>query len=499
MTIKPTLSMSQKAMLVMTPKLQQAIKILQMPRLELAQYLSQQMLENPVLEEDIELLDEETNIEGEDTNSVEDVEGNLSEADFDMDTGLPDSDEGANNDLPIIDVTDKDFGDIDWKQYFEDSSSVGEEWEEPLEEDVQFNTPIVRESLQEHLLRQLRMSVDSEQDYNIGEFIIGNIDDDGYLTISVEEIASELKCGVEEVNRILSIIQEFEPAGVGARNLRECLLIQLRQLGLSDSVAYKIVERDLLKELEANHYPMVSKILGVSMEELKEAMKVISRLEPKPGRQFGHSEVEYIVPDLIVDKIDGKYVVRMDDQGPRLRLSQYYLDLLNNPDKLSDSERNYIKSKIESASWLLETIERRRNTILKVAEAIFDVQKDALDKGFEYLKPLTLKDIADRVGVHEATVSRVVRNRYVQTPRGIFELRRFFSTGISKEDGEASSAVSVKELIKNLVDAEDPSNPLSDKEIQQLLAQKGLKIARRTVAKYRAELGVPPSNKRKQW
>jgi RNA polymerase sigma-54 factor len=499
MSLRQTITITQKPMLVMTPKLQQAIKILQMHRLELAQYISQQMVENPVLEESYDEV-EETSEESETEDETGELEDEIAEADVDLETGLPDTDDVVSEaDTPELDVTDDDFGDVDWEKYFDDSSTGSNEWETPLDDETHDNMVTLEESLEEHLLWQLRMSVTSEDDYAIGETIIGDIDNDGYLTTDVEEIAETLERDVAEVERVLKIVQTFEPTGVGARNLKECLLMQLRQLGLEDTIAYEIVEKDYLQDLEANRFPQIAKELRVELELVREAANAIASLEPKPGRQFSSMKPEYVIPDVTVEKIDGDYKVFMNDYGPRLRLSPYYQGMLSSRGSLPDEAREYIRSKIQSAKWLLESIERRRSTIQRVTESIFEVQKDFLDKGPSYLKPLTLREIADMVGVHEATVSRVTRNRYVQTPRGVFELKYFFNSGISTESGSMASSVSVKEMIKSMIDNEDPQNPLSDRDIELQLNQNGIKIARRTIAKYRGELNILPSSKRRQW
>lgn len=494
--MKPTLSMAQKQMLVMTPKLQQAIKILQMPRLELAQYMTQQLVENIFLEEIYEEIEEqsEEEIESKEDEGTDDTDSNV-----DLETGFPETDSPEENDLPEVDITDDNFGDIDWKEYFQDSSIENSEWEEPVEDDRQNNSPALEKSLQDHLLGQLRMSDISEKDYKIGEAIIGEINDDGYLSEDIKELAEESGYEVADVERILRIIQGFEPTGVGARDIKECLLIQLKQLNLEGSTPYRIIEEDYMKDLGANKYPQIAKSLGVDIELVNKAINIISSLEPKPGRQFGSVRNENIIPDVFIEKIDGKYTVKMNDFGPGLKISPYYRNILTSGEPLQDDAKRFIQSQLESASWFLESLERRRKTIHKVTEAIFDVQKDFLEKGSKYLKPLIGRDVADVVGIHEGTVSRVVNNRYVQTPRGIFELKYFFSSGISTDDGQMASSTSVREIIKNVIDEEDHKNPLSDNDIEIALKKKGLNIARRTVQKYRNELNIEPSNKRKQW
>jgi len=494
MSLRTTITISQKPMLVMTPKLQQAIRILAMPRLELTQYISQQMVENPILEE---IYDEAEEVAGESEGSDDES----TEADVDLEAGTSDDNDAVDEgDSPELDVTDDEFGDINWQEYFDDHPVAKSEWEAPLDDDMRDDVAALEETLEEHLLWQLRMSVVSKDDYAIGEAIIGNIDEDGYLTTDVKEIAEILGCEVAEVERVLLLIQSFEPMGVGSRDLSECLGLQLIQLGLENTIAYEIVkDKYLMQDLEANRYPQIAKSLKVELDLVCEAANAISSLEPKPGRQFNFIKPEYVVPDVTVEKIDGKYRVFMNDYGPRLRLSPYYHSMLSLGDSLSSETREYIQSKIQSAAWLLEIIERRRKTILSVTESIFEVQKDFLEKGPGYLKPLTLKDIANMVDVGESTVSRVTRNRYVQTPRGVFELKYFFNSSLSTEDGGITSSASVKELIKNMIDNEDTQNPLSDKDIELMLNEKGIEIARRTINKYRGELSIPPSSKRRKW
>jgi len=489
--MRPTLTMAQKQVLVMTPRLQQAIKILQMPRLELSQYITQQMNENFILEE----TSEEAEIESKD-DELEELIG-IPESDVDLETGLPETDSVTKDDMPELDIADEDFGDINWKEYFEDNGTGSIEWEEP-QEDRRDNSAL-EESLQDHLLWQLGLSVNSDKDYEIGEAIIGDINDDGYLVTDVEETAELSGYELSDIERILQIIQGFEPTGVGARNLEECLQIQLKQLNLEGTIPYRLVSEGCLKDLEANRYPQIAKSLGVSLNSVREAISVIASLEPIPGRPFNTVRNEYIIPDVILEKLDGEYKVLMNDYGPGLRISPYYKNILNSEDGSQEETRRFMQSKLESALWFLESLERRRKTIHKVAEAIFDVQEDFLEKGAEYLKPLTLKDVADVVGVHEATVSRVVRSRYAQTPQGIFELKHFFSSGISTGNGEMASSTSVKEIIKNVINSENQKKPLSDNEIVKILNKNGFKIARRTTAKYRKGLNIPPSDKRKQW
>jgi RNA polymerase sigma-54 factor len=495
--MKPNLSMAQKQTLTMTPKLQQAIKIMQMTRLELSQYINQQMTENPILEEaydDIEEDSDEPEIENEDDELID-----IPESDMDLETGLPEtnSETSVTEDIiPEMDIVDDNFGDMNWIDYFEDNGTGSIEFEEPQEE--RRDNSASEESLQDHLLSQLRLSVNSD-DYEIGVTIIGDINDDGRLVTDIEETAKSSGYSLSDIKRVLQIIQGFDPSGIGARNLEECLLIQLQQKNLEGTVPYRLVSEGYLKDLAANRYPQIAKGLGVSLNSVREAVAIIKKLEARPGRPYSPVRNEFIIPDVIIEKIDDEYKILMNDYGLGLRISPYYKSILNSEDGSQKETKKFMQSQYENAVWFLESLERRRRTIHKVAEVIFDVQEDFLEKGPVYLKPLTLKDVADVVRVHESTVSRVTRGRYAQTPQGVFELKHFFSSGISSGNGEMASSTSVKDIIKNVISEENQKKPLSDDEIVKILNEKGFKIARRTIAKYREELNIPPSSKRKQW
>lgn len=514
MFLKTTLTTQLVQRLVMTPKLRQAIQILQMPRLELAQYVTQQMVENPVLEETPYDESEDGEVEDE-TSDLEEDE--TVEMDIDLETGLPDTEIPSKSDTPEMDVTDDDFGDFNWEEYFANDAPIARsDWEAPPDDDMRdvMATVTPPESLAEHLLWQLRMSVTSEDDYAVGEAIIGSMDRDGYLVtdvidengnatgkteaVDIADIAELLECDVAKVERVLQSIQSFEPAGVGARDLRECLSIQLRQLEAEGTIEYELVEKGHLQDLEANRLPQIAKSLGVDMEMVRQAASAIALLEPYPGRQFNSTKPEYIIPDVTVKEIEGEYRVFMNDSGPSIGMNPYYRRL-SSQGSLQAKDREYIRSKIESARWLMESIERRRRTVLRVTESIFEVQRGFLEKGASHIKPLTLRDISDDLGISESTVSRVTRNRYVQTPRGVFELKYFFNSALSTKSGGMASSLSVKEMIKSMIDEEDPQKPLSDNDIELQLGQEGVNIARRTIAKYRGELSIPSSTKRKKW
>lgn len=480
--------------LVMTPKLQQAIKLLLMTRLEMLEQVDQEMLQNPMLEElepdeeRAESLDEEGgSLEGDNLESLGSLEGLESQ---------------------ILQTNKEEQPDIDWKEVFEDNLNPSEksEWEDIDDEDLPRKDIATHLSLHDHLLSQLHMLRLSEVEYQIGEMILWNIDEDGRLNVNVEEIAEGLnrdrseaeKLPVSEVERVLSIIQGFEPTGVAARNLQECLLIQLRAAGMENSLEARVI-RDHFEDLAENRLPKIAKDLGVDLEGVMKVKEAITQFEPKPGREFAESrDADIIIPEVIVEKVDGEYRVMPNDDGmPRLRLSKSYLRMLQNDEHLTSEAREWLENCKRTAIDLLKSIEQRRRTIIKVTESIFKIQRDFLEKGVNYLKPLGLRQIADMIDMHESTVSRVTTRKYVQTPRGIFELKFFFSSGLESEKGDDISATSVKELIKEIVDGEEPASPLSDREIVQILKKRGIKAARRTVAKYRDELNLPPSSRRR--
>jgi len=479
MSLKATLSLQQKPMLVMTPKLQQAIKVLLMSRLELTQHLSLELQQNPILEEDLE---EELNIE------------DIEELDVDPELNLPETDLNKEDKEP----------DIDWDDFLDDTLSRSERdaWEYHDDADSPREDFAGQHSLQAHLLFQLRMSLEvSEKEYRIGEEIIDNIDDNGYLKITTEEIASELNVGIPDVEDMLEFIQtDFEPTGVGARDIRECLLIQIWAIGMEDSLAAKVITNHF-DDFTNNRIPKIAKSLGVSVEDIQACKEDIKDLEPYPGRQFGISKPDrIIIPDVTVGKVDGEYKVISNDDGmPKLRLSKHYLNMLRSDnDNMPSDAKEYLEGVKRKAIDLLKSITQRRQTIVNVTESIFEVQRDFLEQGVKGLKPLVLKDIADMAGVHESTVSRVTTNKYVQTPQGIYELKEFFSGGLKNESGGETSTSIVKEMLKDMVENEDLAKPLSDQQLSEMLKEKGISVARRTIAKYRDELGILPSSKRRE-
>ncbi|OAG27111.1 RNA polymerase factor sigma-54 [Thermodesulfatator autotrophicus] len=462
--------------LILTPQLQQAIKLLQLNRLELEQVIRQEIEQNPVLEQvetepktvSLEDLTPETKVNGEGTLAVE---------------------------SPLGAEAVKEF---DWEAYFQDTGSsypsFAFEEKEALDYERRLSRP---EDLVSHLLWQLYLSDLDEKEREIGEYIIGNLDERGYLTLDVAEIAKDLGVSEETVLKVLKKIQFFDPVGVAARDLRECLLIQLEHLGLKGTLAEKIV-KDHLKLLEHQKIPQLAKILGVTEAEIEAAIEVIRHLEPRPARNFADTEPQYIEPDVEVFKEGDEWVVRLVDEGyGRLKISPYYRKLLQDPATPLEVKQ-YIQKKLKAATWFIKSIEQRNRTLLKVSESIMRFQRDFLERGIMGLKPLTLKEVANDVELHESTVSRVTTGKYIDTPHGLFELKYFFSSGYRSSSGEEVASETVKQYIREIIAKEDPSKPYSDQKISDILRQQyNIKIARRTVAKYRDQMGILPASRRK--
>jgi RNA polymerase sigma-54 factor len=455
--------------LILTPSLQQAIKLLPLTTLELAEVLEQEVMENPLLEEQ----------------PKEDGETSLEE--------LEAQEKQAERDDPLKD--------IDVEKFFEEFADESEprrarplEIPEapPLE-----NTLTESPDLYDHLLWQLRMSVSDELTLEIAEAIVLNLDEDGMLRCSVEDIANGGPYAPEEVSRALDVVQHLDPPGVAARDLCECLRLQLRHLGLEGSTTDVIV-RDFMKQLQTHQYSEIARQLALGSEEVAEHVEIVKRLDPRPGLRYGPDKATPIVPDVFVVKEEDEYkIVLNDDNLPRLRISPTYRRMLDDKRPGSEETRSYVKDKLRSALWLLKSVDQRQRTIYKVAESIVRHQRGFLDHGIEQLRPLVLRDVAADIGMHESTVSRVVANKYMHTPRGVYEMRFFFHSGITSNLGEAISSVTIKDKIRRMIEAEDTAHPHSDSRIAELLGQEGLPLARRTVAKYREELRIPPSNLRK--
>jgi RNA polymerase sigma-54 factor len=349
-------------------------------------------------------------------------------------------------------------------------------------------------SLADHLEEQLRFGTEDEAMRRLGSLIIGNLDEDGYLRAELSEIAQRGQVPVEEVERALALVQGFDPPGVAARSVQECLLIQLKADPNPDPVSVEIVEQHF-EDLSRRRYPDIARALKLPLDRVMESVEEIMGLEPKPGRRFGGTDTRYIVPDVVVQKMSGEYVVLLNEDGiPRLRVNSLYRSLLRNS---GDEAKQYVEQKLRSAVWLIKSVDQRQRTLRKVTQSIVKFQREFLDKGLPYLRPLSLRDVGEDIGMHESTISRVTTNKYVETPQGLFELKFFFHSGIASGDGEMVSSISVKKMIQDLLANEDPSKPLSDQEVAQILKGRGLVIARRTVAKYREELGILPSHQRR--
>lgn len=470
--------------LVMTPQLRQAIKILQLPRGELDTLVYEELAENPVL-------------------SVEQGEAEVSPADAGMMAEEP----------PVPDVIAEQKAtpteEIDWRSYLEtynnEMPSLPAWGDEDADEDRQNlieNQPNRMESLAEHLASQLRFRDLSEDDRQIALVIIGNLDADGYLQGTLEEIALNAETSVEAVTRVLPVVQECDPSGVAARDLCECLLIQLRQQGLENpaindpilSLAGTIIQEHL-PALETRRFDRLAKDLDVTIEEVTQAVKLITSLEPKPGRDFGEGDVRYVTEDVYVHKVGDEWVVTLNEEGlPRLKVSASYRRLLADGGEAKD----YIQDKLRAAAWLIKSIHQRQRTLLLVAQSLVRFQQDFLTYGVSHMRPLVLRDVAADVGVHESTVSRAIAGKYIATPRGIHPLKKFFTTGLKGGQGQDVASESVKERIREMINAEDPAHPLSDEEIAKILLRGDVTIARRTVAKYRENMNILPSAKRKQ-
>jgi len=455
--IKQDLRLSQQ--LVMTPQLQQAIKLLQLSRLELQEIITQEIKENPVLEDETSLEEKE---QSEETSEVP-----------------------------------NQIQDYDWEEYMESHSITTYTPPRASLEDTPWENFVTRQvTLNDYLLWQLRMSPLSPQEQGIGAFIIGNIDEDGYLQGSLEEISQECNVPTNPVEKVLLIIQSFDPLGVGARNLQECLLIQLRTLTERNLLAEEIVE-DYLSYCKNRDYRGLARKLKAPLPKVLEAIKTISNLEPKPGRPFSPDESRIITPDVFVYKVEGEYVVVLNEDGlPKLRINPYYRHLMEA--ERDDVPRDYLKEKLKSALWLIRSIQQRQGTLYKVTKSIIEFQVDFLDKGIDHLRPLVLREVADDIQMHESTVSRVTTNKYVHTPQGIFELKFFFSGKIG-EGREEVAVKRVQNLIKQIIAEESPRRPLSDEKIAQLLKEKyNITISRRTVAKYREIMRILSSSERKR-
>jgi len=481
--------------LVMTPQLRQAIKILQVSRAELEQLVDQELEENPVLEENLDGREEQEQVE-EPPRTEERLDGAGAEGDEEWPE--PTAERETATELE----PESGLNAIDWNEYLTNYSN---DWHATTSTPADYDDEkrpsleslLVRaQSLTEHLIWQLQMNPLDEDEQAVTALLIGNMDKDGYLQLAVEEIAFQSGKDFEVVERALQRIHELDPPGVGARDLRECLLLQLRAQGLGDALAARVIA-DHLGLLEGKRFDKIAKELEATVDDVVAAANHIATLEPKPGRNFGEGDVRYITPDVFVQKFGDEYVVTLNEEGlPRLRVSSYYRQVLGGAG--GTDAKKYIQDKMRAAAWLIKSIQQRQRTLFMVTSSIVKFQREFLDSGIAHLKPLVLKDVALDIGMHESTVSRATANKYVHTPQGIFELKYFFTSSLNKTDGDEVSAESVKDRIRGIVLAEDARHPLSDQHIAEILAKESVDIARRTVAKYREIMGILPSSKRRQ-
>lgn len=489
--IKQGLKLAQS--LVVTPQLQQAIKLLQLSRLELATLIQRELTENPVLEEEDE--DEDA------TQELKVSEGELHEKAKEEDKGHDHTtDEVGSRDGQMKEPTD-----FDWENYLDkynaaDTRALPAISEAPDDLPTYENTLTRPESLSEHLLWQLHLSDFSQGEIEVGEEIIGNINDDGYLQASIEELVSKTGFSSEVVERVLKKIQEFDPPGIAARDIKECLINQARYLGEDSDLIIRVINEHL-PDLERHNYQQIAKKQGLTIDKVKEISHVIANMEPKPGRSYNQENPQYITPDVYIHKLGDEYIVVLNEDGlPKLQISNFYRRMLGRGESVAAQTKEYIQNKLKAAMWLIKSIHQRQRTLYKVTKSIVKHQRDFLEKGVTHLRPMVLKDVADDIGMHESTISRVTTNKFVHTPRGIFELKYFFNSkvGTTGNEGEVASEA-VKNRIQKLIAAEDVKNPLSDQDIVNILkAQYKIEVARRTVAKYREMLKIPTSSRRRR-
>ncbi len=491
--LKQSLKLGQN--LVMTPQLQQAIKLLQLNHMELAELITQELTENPVLEE---VADE---------NPQDNVETAATDESFDPEIQQTNDEQSQQTQQTTEEervLTGKE--EVNWDAYledFNDSASTAPSMKENNPDDTPTYENVLTKtsSLEEHLQWQLSMLNLMENESKLGQLIIANLNDDGYLDVELAGLATQAGIELEDAEEILKMLQVFDPIGIASRNLQECLLVQAHFLSPRQPLVEKII-RDHMVDLEKHNIPAIAKAENVPIELVVEAQKLIHEFEPKPGSIFTETDTQYITPDIYIQKVGNNFVIQMNDDGiPRLRVSNYYKSIVQKDASKEGATKakEYVHEKLRAAMWLIRSIQNRQKTIYKVTEAILVRQREFFEKGAHFLKPMVLKDIAADVGMHESTISRVTTNKYMHTPVGTFELKYFFNSSINSADGgDALASSAVKEKIKHLITKEDPKKPLSDQQIVEMLQKENVDIARRTVAKYREMLGILPSSRRKR-
>ena len=483
LVLKQQLKLTQQ--LLMTPQLQQAIKLLQLSRLELADTIRQEIEQNPLLEE-------------------------ISPGDSDYE---PDSDSlTASEELPETKESERtgevnmedvsSMQEINWEDDYANYYDAGFSFSKETPERnrlTQIDFLTKETSLQSHLQWQLAHTELSEELKEAGLFVIGNLNRHGFLVdVTVEDITREIGCDAKTAQKAIEIIQDMDPAGVAATDVQESLLLQLKRLGLGNSLAAEII-REHLHSLELKNYGAIAKATKRPIKEVQAAIDVITELNPFPGEQYTERDIQYIIPDVFVHKVGDEYLIVLNDEGlPRLKVSSAYEQVLDSDTKISGETKAYIKEKLRDAMWLIKSMQQRQRTIYKVVESLLKFQLEFFEKGVQYLKPLVLRDVAEDIGMHESTISRVTTNKYIHTPQGIFELKYFFSTAIPQLDGEALAAESIRQRIKEMIKNENPEKPLTDNALSKVLSQENISVARRTVAKYREQLGILPVKHRRK-
>lgn len=457
MSLNFGLRLEQNQKLIMTPELRQAIKILQLSAMELNDYVNQMITDNPLVE------------------VVEDEQAQK---------------------------PDKKETEIDWSNFLQDLRELSRNRQpREVKDEFPFEKLFSHEiSLQEYLISQLGLLSVSEQEYRIARYLIGNVDSAGYLTVTPAEAAADLKTEESLCGKVLQVIQGFDPPGVCATNLCECLLLQLKMKGLNDPLLIDLVKNHL-ENIAAGKMNRVAQCLNISINQVQELADVIKSLNPKPGASFGgDEEIRYIVPDVIIERLDDEYVILVNDgHVPRLTINHTYSSILNKNSNVDEETRDFVENKLNQAVWLIRSIEQRRSTIYQVTENLVKMQREFFDQGIKHLKPLTLKQVAEKVGVHESTVSRATSNKYLQTPHGIFEFKFFFTSGLTTDQGDSASSESIKRSLQEIIKGEESTKPYSDQKLADIMKSRGINIARRTVTKYREELGIPNTGLRRRY
>lgn len=477
--LRQNLKLAQK--LVMTPQLRQAIKLLQLNRLELTDALQAEMEQNPMLEEAVPTADAETNPDGlnapEQTDKIEE----------------PITSQVEGEDPAKV-------AEVNWDDYantFDTDFSFARETP-PADAPSQFDFISKSPGLDSFLLWQLTHLALDELDTRLTHFIVGNLNGHGFLEADIHDIATYGNCSEEEAEAAIWLVQSLDPPGIAGRDIRESLLLQLDRKGLDETLAYTIIDVHL-NLLQSKNYAQIARETGSSVRLVKEAVKIIEQLQPYPGNEYSNEQTNYVIPDVYVYKIDDDFVIQLNDDGlPKLQVSEEYKALLKQRNSMSSESKSYLRESKRNAEWFIKSIRQRQRTIYKVMESLLKFQRDFFERGSGYLKPLILRDVADDIGMHESTVSRVTSHKYAHTPQGIYELKYFFSTAVATTDGDVVAAEAIKTKIRRYIAAEDPCKPLSDNTISQMLAEDKIKVARRTVAKYRDQMKILPVKHRRQ-